>query len=265
MSARPEGGMTVAEGGRLSGKIALVTGGSRGNGRAIALALAREGADVAVNYVGQAAAAEEVAAAIRAEGRRGLSVQADVTRLPEVRAMVERVRGELGRIDILVNNAGVLKRTPFLEISEAEWDWMLDVNLRACFLVGQTVARQMVAQGGGAIVNVSSVAQALAGRNAAHYCVSKAGLGMLTKAMALELAPYNIRVNAVCPGTIITDLNRADAERPEWVERQLGRLAVPRFGEPEDVAGAVVFLAAEQESRMAVGASLFLDYGKSIW
>jgi NAD(P)-dependent dehydrogenase (short-subunit alcohol dehydrogenase family) len=241
--------------GRLAGKTALVTGGGRGNGRAIALALAREGTDVAVHYVEHAAAAEEVAAVVRAH----------VARRPEVQAMVEEVYAAWGRLDVLVNNAGVLKRTPFLEIGDAEWDWTIDVNLRGYFVVGQTVARRMVAQGGGAIVNISSVGQKLAGRNVAHYCVSKAGVGMLTKAMALELAPHGVRVNAVCPGTVVTDINREDAARPEWVEAQYGRLAVRAMGEPEDVAGAVVFLAAEQESRLAVGTSIYLDNGKSIW
>jgi 3-oxoacyl-[acyl-carrier protein] reductase len=255
----------MAAGDRLANKTALVTGGGRGMGRAIALALAREGADVAVNYVARAHAAEAVASAIRALGRRSLAVRAHVGRRPEVEAMVERVWAEWGRLDILVNNAGVLKRTPFLEIDDEEWDWMLDVNLRACFIVSQTVARRMVAQGGGTIVNVSSVAQKLAGRGVAHYCVSKAGVGMLTKVMALELAPHGIRVNAVCPGTVVTDLNRADAARPEWVDSQVARLAVPRLGEPEEVAAAVVFLAAEQESRLAVGTSLYLDNGRSIW
>jgi NAD(P)-dependent dehydrogenase (short-subunit alcohol dehydrogenase family) len=251
--------------GRLAGKTALVTGGGRGNGRAIALALAREGADVAVHYVEHAAAAEEVAAAVQALGRRSLVVRAHVARRPEVEAMVEQVYAAWGRLDVLVNNAGVLKRTPFLEIGDAEWDWMLDVNLRGCFVVGQAVAQRMVAQGGGAIVNISSVGQKLAGRGVAHYCVSKAGVGMLTKAMALELAPHGVRVNAVCPGTVVTDINRADAARPEWVEAQYGRLAVRALGEPEDVAGAVVFLAAEQESRLAVGTSIYLDNGRSIW
>jgi NAD(P)-dependent dehydrogenase (short-subunit alcohol dehydrogenase family) len=251
--------------GRLAGKTALVTGGGRGNGRAIALALAREGTDVAVHYVEHAAAAEEVAAAVRALGRRSLVVRAHVARRPEVQAMVEEVYAAWGRLDVLVNNAGVLKRTPFLEIGDAEWDWTIDVNLRGYFVVGQTVARRMVAQGGGAIVNISSVGQKLAGRNVAHYCVSKAGVGMLTKAMALELAPHGVRVNAVCPGTVVTDINREDAARPEWVEAQYGRLAVRAMGEPEDVAGAVVFLAAEQESRLAVGTSIYLDNGKSIW
>ena len=255
----------MAAQGRLAGKTALVTGGGRGNGRAIALALAREGADVAVHYLERADAAQEVAHAVRACGRRSLTVQAHVARRAEVEAMVEQVWAAWGRLDVLVNNAGVLKRTPFLEISDDEWDWMLDANLRGCFVVSQVVARRMAEQGGGTIVNVSSVAQKLAARNVAHYCVAKAGVGMLTRAMALELARYNVRVNAVCPGTVITDMNREDAASPEWLAAQHSRQVVPRVGEPEDVAGAVVFLASEQESRMAVGTSIYLDHGKSIW
>ena len=142
---------------------------------------------------------------------------------------------------------------------------MIRLNLRAYFVVGQMVARKMVERKEGAIINISSIGQVLAGPGLTHYCVSKAGVGMLTKSMALELAPYNIRVNAVCPGTVITDMNREDAARPEWVEAQVARLPIRRLGEPADVAGAVVFLAAEQESRMVTGTSIFLDNGKSIW
>ena len=253
----------MSDGGRLAGKTALVTGGGRGIGRAIAVALAREGADVAVGYAERLPTS--TVAEIAALGRRGLAVGADLRDTAQVEAMLDRVWDEFGRLDVLVNNAGVLKRTPFLEIGEDEWDWMLDTNLRATFVVSQRAARRMVAQGGGSIVNISSAAQLIAGRGVAHYAVSKAGVGMLTKAMALELAPLGVRVNAVCPGTVSTDLNRPDADQPEWVAAQHARLAVPRLGAPDDVAGAVVFLAAEQESRMAVGTMIYLDHGKSIW
>src|SRR5215510_13874784 len=196
---------------RLAGRKALVTGGSRSIGRAIALGLAREGADVVVNYRQHRAAADETAAAIRALGRRAAIVQGDTS----LRADVDRLVGEsieaLGAIDLLVNNAGVLKRTPFLEIAEAEWDWILDTNLKGYFLVGQAVARHMVERGiAGTIINTSSAGQLIAAPNLTHYCVAKAGIEMLTKQLALELAPHRIRVNAICPGLIETDLNRAD-------------------------------------------------------
>jgi NAD(P)-dependent dehydrogenase (short-subunit alcohol dehydrogenase family) len=250
---------------RLAQKVAFVTGGGRGNGRAIALGLAREGADVALTYVNHRDEAEAVGAAIQALGQRCVVVRADVGHVADIEPTVQRICEELGRIDILVNNAGVLRRTPVMEITEREWDATMDVNLKGVFLVAQAVAKRMVRQGGGAIINVSSVLQSLAAPGLAHYCISKAGVGMLTKALALELAPHNVRVNAVAPGTIITDLNRGDSQRPEWVQAQVARLARGSLGEPDDLVGAVVFLAAEGESRMAVGTTIFLDNGKSIW
>ncbi len=250
--------------GRVAGRVAIVTGASRGNGRSIALGLAREGADVAVNYLRRDGDARRVVSEIEGLGRRGLAVQADVRQRGDVVRMVDFVAGELGPINILVNNAGILARRAFLELTDDDWDETLNSDLRSAFIVSQTVANKMKASGGGSIVNVSSILQILGAKGLAHYCVAKAGLGMLTKVMALELAVYGIRVNAVCPGTILTDINREDAARPDWVDAQMARLAVPRLGTPEDIVGAVLFLASD-ESRMAVGTSLILDNGKSAW
>jgi NAD(P)-dependent dehydrogenase (short-subunit alcohol dehydrogenase family) len=172
----------------------------------------------------------------------------------------------LGGVDLLVNNAGILKRTPFLDIDEAEWDAILDVNLKGYFLVGQAVARHMIQVGGpGTIVNVSSAGQLVAAPNLTHYCVAKAGVEMLTKQMALELAPHRIRVNAVCPGLIETDLNRRDIANAEFRERRLARIPLKEIGTPADVAGAVVFLASNEEARLVTGASIFIDGGQTIW
>ena len=169
-------------------------------------------------------------------------------------------------IDLLVNNAGVLKRTPFLELEEAEWDWVLNINLKGYFLVGQAVARRMAARGAeGAIVNVSSAGQAVASPSLAHYCVSKAGVEMLTKQMALELAPHRIRVNAISPGLIETDMNRQDIADPAFRERRMARIPLKEIGAPEDLVAAVVFLASNQEARLITGASLFIDGGQTIW
>ena len=165
-----------------------------------------------------------------------------------------------------MNNAGILKRTPFLEISEEEWDAILSVNLRGCFLVGQAVARRMVEDGTpGAIVNVSSAGQAVAGPNLTHYCVSKAGVGMLTKQMALKLAPHQIRVNAVAPGLIETDMNRADIAQGDFREGRLARIPLGLIGTPDDVVGAVVYLASNDEARLVTGTSLYVDAGQTIW
>ncbi len=251
---------------RLSGRRALVTGGSRGIGRAIAVGLAREGADVVVNYRGDRKAAEETAAEVRALGRRTAVVQGDTSDRADVERLVGEAVAALGAVDLLVCNAGVLKRTPFLEIEEREWDWILGTNLKGYFLVGQAVARHMVERRiEGAIVNTSSVGQAAAAPNLTHYNVSKAGVGMLTRQMAFELAPYRIRVNAICPSIIETDLNRKDIADREFRERRLSRIPLREIGVPQDVVGAVVFLASSEEARLVTGASLFIDGGQTIW
>ncbi len=251
---------------RLQGRQALVTGASRSIGRGIALGLAREGADVVVNYRHDRDAAERTADEIRAMGRRTAIVQGDTSSRADAGRMAGEAAAALGGLDILVNNAGILKRTPFLDIPESEWDQILDTNLKGYFLVGQAVARHMVERRmPGAIVNVSSAGQLVAAPNLTHYCVAKAGVEMLTKQMALELAPHRIRVNAVCPGLIESDLNRKDIANPEFRERRLARIPLKEIGTPEDVVGAVVFLLAEAEARLVTGASLFVDGGQTIW
>ncbi len=251
---------------RLEGKRALVTGGSRGIGRAIAVGLAREGADVAVNYRTSRDAADSAVREIEQSGRRAAAVPGSTSIRSDVQRFVAEAHDFLGGLDILVNNAGILKRTPFLEIGEEEWDAILDVNLKGYFLVGQEAARRMAGAGTrGAIVNVSSAGQAVAGPNLAHYCVSKAGVEMLTKEMALELAPHNIRVNAVAPGLIETDINRADIAQAAFREGRLARIPLGLIGAPDDVVGAVVFLASNKEARLMTGASVFVDGGQTIW
>ena len=251
---------------RLAGKRALVTGGSRSIGRGIALGLAREGADVAVGYRKSPEAAEGAVREIEALGRRACAVQGSTDSLADVERFVAEAHETLGGLDILVNNAGVLKRTPLLEIREEEWDDILNVNLKGYFLVGQAVARRMVESGTpGAIVNVSSAGQAVAAPNLTHYCVSKAGVEMLTKQMALELAPHKIRVNAIAPGLIETDMNRADIARDDFKKRRLARIPLGEIGEPDDLVGSVVYLASNDEARLVTGATLFIDAGQTIW
>ena len=251
---------------RLEGKRALVTGGSRGIGRAIALGLAREGADLAVNCRRSRADADSAVREIEQMGRRAVAVQGSTDSRADVERFVAEAHDVLGGLDVLVNNAGILKRTPFLEIGEEEWDSIVDVNLKGYFLVGQAVARRMVEDGtAGAIVNVSSAGQAVAAPNLTHYCVSKAGVEMLTKEMALELAPHRIRVNAVAPGLIETDINRADIAQDAFREGRLARIPLREIGTPDDVVGAVVFLASNDEARLMTGASVFVDAGQTIW
>jgi NAD(P)-dependent dehydrogenase (short-subunit alcohol dehydrogenase family) len=248
---------------KLEGKIALITGGSRSIGRAICLGFAREGAAVAVNYVKHADESQSAVREIQALGRRALAVRADTSRRTEVHAMVEEVTRVLGPIDILVNNAGVQKRVFFLDLAEEDWDWMLGVNLKGYFLVGQAVAAGMKAKGTGKIINVSSEAGGFPAQRMTAYCVSKAGVAMLTKCMALELAPHGIRVNALAPGLTRTDINRQDLEDEAFLKARLARIPLGRVMNPDDLVGAAVFLASADSDRMT-GQILQVDGGRGI-
>ena len=230
---------------RLSGKVALVTGAQQGIGRAIAVALARDGADVGVNFLDEPSAAEHVADEIRSLGRRALAVQADVAQAASVEAMVAAVVDALGPPEVLVNNAGVFPRASFLELQEREWDHVLGVNLKGSFLCAQAVARALVAgDRPGAIVNISSSAVRGDARGV-HYSASKAGVVGLTRAMALALAPHRIRVNAIAPGL-------TDTQQPRYgnTEEQLAvrarEIPLGRMARPEEIAGVAVFLATSE-------------------
>ncbi len=248
---------------RLQDKRALVTGGGRSIGREIALAMAREGADVAVNYVRDTDAAERTASEIRAMGRRSVAIQGDTSLAADAARLAEQAIEALGHLDVLVNNSAVLSRVPFLELEESEWDRVMDVGLKGYFLVGQAVARHMVARGGGSIVNVSSVNQSLAARTLAHYCVMKSGVGMLTRCMALELAPHGVRVNAIASGTLITDLNRDFYANPDNLAPRLARITLNRLGAPHDLTGMAIHLASD-ESSYTTGAAMVVDGGLSV-
>ncbi|HEU4368599.1 MAG TPA: SDR family NAD(P)-dependent oxidoreductase [Methylomirabilota bacterium] len=229
---------------KLSGRIGLVTGAQQGIGQAIAIALAREGADVALNFLDDQAAAARAAGEVRGLGRRAVLVQGDVSRRAEVEAMVATVVKELGPPDIVVNNAGVFPRVAFLEMRDEDWDHVLDINLKGGFLCAQAGARAMVAAGrAGAIVNISS--SAIRGDpRGVHYSASKAGVIGLTRAMALALAPHGIRVNAIAPGT-------TDTAQPRYgnTEEQLAARArdtpFGRMARPDEIARVAVFLAGE--------------------
>lgn len=248
----------------VRGRRAIVTGGGRSIGRALALGLARAGADLAIVYRQDAGAAESAAAEARSAGVQALAVQADTADAQQVRAMVERVVAALGGIDILINNAGTQSRVPFLELSEDEWRRVLRTNLDGYFLVGQAVARRMVAdERGGCIVNVTSVAQAAVAPNMTHYTVSKAGAYMLTRQMAYELAPYGIRVNALAPGLTETDLNRADLAEPQFRQQRLSRIPLGFIAEPDDHVGALLYLVSDA-ARYVTGECITVDGGNSM-
>jgi 3-oxoacyl-[acyl-carrier protein] reductase len=245
---------------RLAGKVALVTGAQQGIGRAIALALARDGADVGVNYLDDRDAAERVAAEVSAAGRRACLVRGDVARGSDAEAMVGAVARELGTPAVLVNNAGVFPRGDFLAMTEADWDHVLDVNLKGSFLCAQAAARRMVDAGaGGAIVNLASVAMRGTPLGV-HYSASKAGVMGLTRAMALALAPHRIRVNAIAPGLTDTAQPRHGNTEAELVE--LGR-QIPlggRMATPEEIARVAAFLASD-EAGWVTGQTIHVNGG----
>jgi NAD(P)-dependent dehydrogenase (short-subunit alcohol dehydrogenase family) len=247
---------------RLSGKHAIVTGAGSGIGRAVALGFAREGAGVVAADVDPDRAGE-TAQAIEAAGGLALAVQVDVSDRASVDALLAAALARFARIDILFNNAGVSSRAPFLEMTEAEWDRVLGTNLKGQFLVGQAVARHMVERGGGgSIINTSSqLAEGVANPRSAHYLASKGGSRMLTRGMAVDLAPHNIRVNALAPGVTVTNLTRQRLEDDaEWRRIALERVPMGRFGEPDDLVGACIFMASD-ESRYMTGATLVVDGG----
>ena len=243
----------------LRGSVALVTGAQQGIGRATAVALAREGADIALNFLDDKAGAEVGAELCRKEGRRALVVQGDVARRDDAARMVAECVAGLGRIDILINNAGVFPRVRFLDMTDADWDYLIDINLKGGFLCAQAAARQMVAEGhGGAIVNLSS--GALRGAKlGVHYSASKGGVVSMTRAMALELAAHGIRVNAVAPG--LTDTAQPRYEHSDEELHAMGRaLPLGRLGTPQEIADAIVFLASSK-ARFITGQVLHANGG----
>jgi len=244
----------------LKGKVALITGGSRGIGRAIALGMAREGADVAFSFHINSKAAAEVVRKIRSMSRRALALQADVSRVEDINHLVEKVYVELKRIDILVNNAGIGILGSFLDTREEEWDEVLDTNLKGVFFCTQAVAKRMIKQKSGKIINMGSVNGIVAEANQCSYNASKGGVHMITRSLAIELAPYNIQVNALGPGFILTESSEEDISDPKVREEYLKNIPLGRFGVPEDVVGAAIFLASD-DSKYFTGQTLYMDGG----
>lgn len=243
---------------RLEGKRAIVTGGSRGIGRAIALRLADEGADVAVCASSSAGSAEAVAEEIRAKGRQALGCQADVSNAAQVAALISETLEAFCSIDILVNNAGINRDGLLIRMKEEDWDSVLDVNLKGAFLCTKAVARLMMKARSGRIVNLSSVVGLMGNAGQVNYSAAKAGLLGLTKSSAKELASRGITVNAVCPGFIPTDMTEGIPEQAKATLIDL--IPLGRLGTTENIAAAVAFLASDDASYIT-GQSLVVDGG----
>jgi glucose 1-dehydrogenase len=248
---------------QLENKVAIVTGASSGIGKAIALTFAGEGAATTVNYRSNAENAEDVVEQIEDAGGKALAVRADVTVQEDVENLVHKTVEEFGRLDVMVNNAGIEDRMPFLETPLEVWNKVIAVNLTGAWLGCQVAAGQMVEQGGpGRIINISSIHEERSMPTNSPYCAAKGGLRMLTRTIAVELAPYGITVNNVAPGAVETPINQNLKENPDQMEELLSGIPLGRMGQPEEVADLALYLASDA-SAYVTGSTFFMDGGLS--
>jgi NAD(P)-dependent dehydrogenase (short-subunit alcohol dehydrogenase family) len=242
-------------------QVVLVTGAGRGIGKAIALAFAREGAKVAVNDINPDSC-ETTANEINASGGEAAAFHADVSNKLAVQSMLIDLEDRWGRVDVLINNAGVEPHKPIVQLDEWDWDRTIDVNLKGAFICSQSVGRMMIKQGGGAIVNIASIAGRAAGlRDRSAYVASKTGLIGFTKECAREFAAHQIRVNAVCPGVIVTEMTAHLRDNAAQLQKWLEDIPLGRLGEPDDVTGLVLFLCSDA-ARYITGQAINVDGGK---
>ncbi len=245
----------------LTGKKALVTGGSRGIGQGIALALAKQGADVAINFHAKAQEAEVVVASIKALGRDSFTIQADVADLESIKKMFEEIKNKWGKLDILVNNAGILQAKPFEQISGEDWEKMVNTNLRGQYFCAQEAVKLM--NQGGRIVNIASISSGgvgIAYPQISHYTTSKGGVVGMTEALAVELGPKGININAIAPGGIETDMTKDMLVDEKIKQAMLAQIPKRRMGKPEDIGAAAAFLAST-EADYITGTVLYVDGG----
>jgi len=248
-------------GNRLAGKVAAITGGSQGIGLAIAQRFAEEGADISFCYRSNKAGAEGVVASIQKTGRKVAGFQYDVSSVSDVQKFIADTVVQFGKIDVLVNNAGLERRADFWDASEADFDAVMNVNLKGLFFITQAFVRnRMAAKTGGKVINISSVHEELPFPHFASYCASKGGVKMLTRNLSIELAPLGITINSIAPGAIETPINTKLLNDPVKLKALLGNIPLGRLGQPSDVASMAVFLASE-ESDYATGTTFFVDGG----
>ena len=248
-------------GNRLAGKVAAITGGSQGIGLAIAQRFAEEGADVSFCYRSNKAGADEAVTNIAKTGRKVAGFQYDVSSVNDGQKFISDTAAQFGKIDILVNNAGLERRADFWDATEADFDAVLNVNLKGLFFITQAfVKNRMAVQAGGKIINISSVHEELPFPHFASYCASKGGVKMLTRNLSIELAPLGITINSIAPGAIETPINKNLLNDPAKLSALLENIPLKRLGTPDDVASMAVFLGSE-ESNYATGTTFFLDGG----
>jgi glucose 1-dehydrogenase len=246
---------------RLQGKIAVVTGAGTGIGQAIAVAFAKEGASVVVDYVGKSTIAQDTLDKINAIGARSLAVEADVSNQDQVNSLVKQTVAAFGRLDIMVNNAGIEKKFAFVDYPLEEWQKIIAVNLTGTFLCSQAAARQMITQGdGGRIINISSIHEDLPLLTNAPYCATKGGIRMLMRTIAVELAPHQITVNNIGPGAVYTPIDKDVEDDPKLNDQILAGIPLKRWGKPEEIAELAVYLASDAASYIT-GSTLFIDGG----
>ena len=246
---------------RLENKVALVTGSSSGIGQAIAIRLASEGADVVVNYRSKPDGAADTVAKIEAFGRRAITVQADISKIADTQKLVDEAYSQLGRCDILINNAGVEKNAAFWDVTEADYDQVLDVNLKGVFFLTQAFVRKLRdAHTPGRVVNISSVHEDMAFPNFTSYCASKGGLRMMMRNLAVELGPLGITINNIAPGAISTPINTSLLEDKPKLNALLANIPLGRLGTTDDVAGLAAFLASN-EAAYVTGSTYVVDGG----
>jgi glucose 1-dehydrogenase len=246
---------------RLEGKVAAVTGGDQGIGRAIVERLAAEGADVALCYRANKTGADEVVSAVQRSGRKAAAFQCDVSKVGEGQRFVADVVKQLGRIDILVNNAGLERRADFWDVNEEDYDLVLNVNLKGPFFVTQAFVKHRIqTKAGGKVINISSVHEELPFPHFASYCASKGGIKMLTRNLSIELAPLGITINSIAPGAIETPINKKLLNDPVKLKSLLENIPLKRLGKPEDVASVAAFLASS-DADYVTGTTYFVDGG----